>query len=45
MIEHASTYNRVLLDFLDRAEDAWQATRADDAPGAVVDAAGSTVAG
>ena len=25
MIEHASTYNRVLLDFLRRAEAAWQA--------------------
>lgn len=25
MIEHASTYNRVLFDFLSRAEDAWQA--------------------
>jgi 3-oxoadipate enol-lactonase len=25
MIEHASTYNRVLLDFLDRAEQAWEA--------------------
>ena len=25
MIEHASTYNRVLLDFLDRAETAWRA--------------------
>ena len=25
MIEHASTYNRVLLDFLRRAEGAWQA--------------------
>jgi hypothetical protein len=25
MIEHASTYNRVLFDFLRRAEDAWQA--------------------
>src|SRR5436190_2459272 len=24
MIEHASTYNRVLLDFLDRAEEAWR---------------------
>jgi 3-oxoadipate enol-lactonase len=24
MIEHASTYNRVLLDFLDRAERAWE---------------------
>jgi len=28
MIEHASTYNRVLLDFLDRAEAAWQARHA-----------------
>ena len=25
MIEHASTYNRILLDFLERAETAWQA--------------------
>jgi 3-oxoadipate enol-lactonase len=25
MIEHASTYNRILLDFLRRAEDAWLA--------------------
>jgi 3-oxoadipate enol-lactonase len=24
MIEHASTYNRVLLDFLQRAEQAWR---------------------
>ena len=32
MIEHASTYNRVLLDFLrPRAEAAWQARQADGA--------------
>jgi 3-oxoadipate enol-lactonase len=29
MIEHASTYNRVLLDFLDRAETAWERRAAD----------------
>ena len=34
MIEHASTYNRVLLDFLHRAEDAWQARAAPVAPAA-----------
>ncbi len=39
MIEHASTYNRVLLDFLDRAEDAWQAHHADAAAPAIPAAA------
>jgi hypothetical protein len=34
MIEHASTYNRVLLDFLGRAERAWQARTAASAPAA-----------
>jgi len=34
MIEHASTYNRVLLDFLRRAERAWQARSAASAPAA-----------
>ena len=29
MVEHASTFNNVLLDFLDRAETAWQRQRAD----------------
>jgi 3-oxoadipate enol-lactonase len=28
MVEHASTYNRVLLDFLTRAEKSWQAHQA-----------------
>ena len=45
MIEHASTYNRVLLDFLDRAEDAWQARHADGAAGGVTEAAVGTAAG
>ncbi len=31
MIEHASTYNRILLDFLDRAEGAWEQGAADAA--------------
>ncbi len=42
MIEHASTYNRVLLDFLRRAETAWQRKLAGQAPHA---AAGVTAAG
>jgi 3-oxoadipate enol-lactonase len=32
MIEHATTFNRVLLDFLKRAETAYQALAADAAP-------------
>jgi 3-oxoadipate enol-lactonase len=43
MIEHASTYNRVLLDFLRRAEDAWQTRVASAARRA--SAAGTTAAG
>ena len=39
MIEHASTYNRVLLDFLDRAEDAWQARHAGATASDIADAA------
>jgi 3-oxoadipate enol-lactonase len=39
MIEHASTYNRVLLDFLDRAEAAWQARHAGTAANDTADAA------
>jgi 3-oxoadipate enol-lactonase len=42
MVEHASTYNRVLLDFLARAEKAWQARAA--AP-AAADATHATAAG
>ena len=30
MIEHASTFNRILLDFLQRAEEAWLAEDRDD---------------
>ena len=45
MIEHASTYNRVLLDFLDRAERAWPARQDDGALGAATDAAVGTAAG
>ena len=45
MIEHASTYNRVLLDFLDRAEAAWQARQDDGALGGATDAAVGTAAG
>ena len=30
MIEHASTFNRILLDFLQRAETAWLAEDRDD---------------
>src|SRR5436190_2210698 len=30
MVEHASTYNRVLLDFLRRAEKAWETSAVDD---------------
>ncbi len=39
MIEHASTYNRVLLDFLDRAEEAWQVRHGDAAATDIADAA------
>lgn len=38
MIEHASTYNRILLDFLQRAEEAYQQGVSESAP-AVDDAA------
>jgi 3-oxoadipate enol-lactonase len=36
MIEHASTYNRILLDFLDRAENAWEQRHADVASDLIV---------
>jgi 3-oxoadipate enol-lactonase len=32
MVEHASTFNRVLIDFLQRAEKAYQLTRAEHEP-------------
>ena len=41
MIEHASTYNRVLFDFLQRAERSWQERVA----GADLAATGATAAG
>ena len=40
MIEHASTYNRILLDFIQRAEAAYQATL-DESPPAAADHAAS----
>ena len=39
MIEHASTYNRVLLDFLTRAEAAWEARHRETADTAEAEAA------
>jgi 3-oxoadipate enol-lactonase len=39
MVEHASTYNRVLMDFLARAEKAWQANPHAEAPTETADEA------
>ena len=39
MVEHASTFNRVLGDFLRRSEKTYQAARRDEAPAAAVDVA------